>query len=531
MTQPFGPMARIAHLLLCHRNPEGIAEQARLLAAQGDFVAIHFDAGASGADFARLREALAGAPRVVFADRRHRCGWGSWSLVAATIATARTALGAFPEATHFILLSGDCWPIKPAERIRARLDTDGRDRIECADFLTSGWIRTGLVEERLLYRHPFNERTQRRLFYAGLWVQRRLGLRRALPARLRIRIGSQWWCLRRRTLERVLDFGARRRDVMRFFRSTWIPDETYFQTLVHHLVPVAEIDARPSTFLGFTDYGMPVVFHDDHYDLLVRQDHFFARKVSANAHGLKRRLRALHADTSAEIPASDDGHATIAYLRRLGREGLRAAQPAWERDAALSPEHRLYVIIAKKWHVAKRLREALAGVGGLSALGYVFAEANAYLPDLGGIGADPSSRVEHPVSIMRLVADVARTRRIALCLDPGQSEVLEALLASGAACRALWLDVGLSDAYLSGHAARLGMTPEGGGTVGADILAGLRRECAAEAARLRQICGPLLRVWAEDAAPAAIIPVLAEMFDLDDTAASALARTPFLFED
>ena len=24
---------------------------------------------------------------------------------------------------------------------------------------------------------------------------------------------------------------------MRFFRTTWIPDETFFQTLVRHLVP------------------------------------------------------------------------------------------------------------------------------------------------------------------------------------------------------------------------------------------------------------------------------------------------------
>ncbi|MFZ9132198.1 MAG: DUF5928 domain-containing protein [Gemmobacter sp.] len=531
MIQPFGPMARIAHLLLCHQNPEGIAAQARLLAAQGDFVAIHFDAGAARADFARLRAALADAPRIVLVERRHRCGWGSWSLVAATLATARRALGAFPEATHFMLLSGDCWPIMPVRQIRAHLDADGRDRIECADFLTSGWIRTGLVEERLLYRHPFNERTQRRLFYAGLWVQRRLGLRRALPARLRIRIGSQWWCLRRQTLERVLDFGAKRRDVVRFFRTTWIPDETYVQTLVHHLVPEAEIDARPPTFLGFTDYGMPVVFHDDHYDLLVRQDHFFARKISPNAHRLNERLRALHADPVAEVPALHDGHASIAYLRRLGREGLRAAQPAWERDGALGPEHALFVIVSKKWHVAKRLRDGLARLGGFCALGFVFSEAEAHLPDLGGIGADPARRADHPVALLRLVAEVARARRIALCLDPGQTGVLEALVASGARLRVLWLDARLSDAYLAGHAARLGLVGADGGAVAAEMLEGLRRECVAEGERLRRICGPALRVWTEGTPPARIAPVLAETFDLVDTDAEALARAPHLFED
>ncbi len=29
----------------------------------------------------------------------------------------------------------------------------------------------------------------------------------------------------------------------------------------------------------FTDYGMPVTFYNDHYDLLLSQDYLFARKI------------------------------------------------------------------------------------------------------------------------------------------------------------------------------------------------------------------------------------------------------------
>jgi hypothetical protein len=103
-------------------------------------------------------------------------------------------------------------------------------------------------------------------------IQKRLGLKRAVPADLEIMIGSQWWCLRRRTVEWILSFARKRRDVMRFFATTWIPDETFFQTLVRHLVPGHEIQSRTLTFLMFTDYGMPVVFYNDHYDLLLSQD-------------------------------------------------------------------------------------------------------------------------------------------------------------------------------------------------------------------------------------------------------------------
>ena len=78
-------------------------------------------------------------------------------------------------------------------------------------------------------------------------------------------IGSQWWCLRRRTVEMILEFLQQRRDVIRFFSTTWIPDETFFQTLVRHLVPKGEIENRTLTFLMFSDYGMPVTFYNDHY--------------------------------------------------------------------------------------------------------------------------------------------------------------------------------------------------------------------------------------------------------------------------
>ena len=79
-------MARIAFILLCHKDPKGIIAQARRLTGSGDFVSIHFDARANPADFDMLRQALAGNKGVTFAARRLKCGWGEWSLVAATLA-------------------------------------------------------------------------------------------------------------------------------------------------------------------------------------------------------------------------------------------------------------------------------------------------------------------------------------------------------------------------------------------------------------------------------------------------------------
>ena len=59
-------------------------------------------------------------------------------------------------------------PIKTAEHIHAWLEREDADFIESVDFFEGGWIKTGIKEERLIYRHWFNERKHKRLFCASL---------------------------------------------------------------------------------------------------------------------------------------------------------------------------------------------------------------------------------------------------------------------------------------------------------------------------------------------------------------------------
>src|SRR5690606_13794272 len=189
------------------------------------------------------------------------------------------------------------------------------------------------------------------LFYSSMKLQKKVGLARKVPEDLKIRIGSQWWCLRRRTVEAVLDFADKRPDVRRFFATTWIPDETFFQTLVAHLVPEREIRSRTLTFLMFTDYGMPVTFYDDHFDMLMSQGFLFARKISPEAKQLKERLGALYSETGRSFAISDDGRRQFAYLTSRGREGRRFAPRFWEAETSLGRSRTLLVVACKKWHV------------------------------------------------------------------------------------------------------------------------------------------------------------------------------------
>lgn len=526
------PMAQIAFILLCHKDPSAVIEQARRLTRAGDRMAIHFDRNAPRADYERIRAALDGNPHVVFARRRVRCGWGEWSLVAATLEAVRAAEAAFPEATHFYMLSGDCMPVKPAEYVHHFLDNDDADYIESVDFFASDWIRTGIKRERLVYRHWFNERKRKRLFYASMAAQKQLGLEREIPADIRMMIGSQWWCLRRRTVEAVLEFIRQRRDVIRFFRTTWIPDETFFQTLVRHLVPADEIRSRTLTFLLFSDYGMPVTFYNDHYDLLVTQDYLFARKISPEATDLRRRLGRLYASRGVEVKTSGEGKSVYAFVTSRGRIGQRFAPRFWEKEATLGRERELMIVACKKWHVAKRLLDQVSHHSNVPTVEYLFDEEDTALPDLGGLQATLEKRARHRRALVRMLFDWFETDRMVICMDPSNLDLVRDFYADRSITKLLEIECVMSDEYLKGHAIRVGLagpdTPE---AMLEAMLPTLRNDVILDSDRLRDEEFPECYRLRERGEPDENAEAIAAFFALPRERARAIAEVEYLFAD
>ncbi len=525
-------MARIAFVLLCHKDPAGIVAQAMRLTQAGDFLAIHFDARAKPADAKVIRTALQDNASVVFTKRRLKCGWGEWSLVEATLLAVRAAIEAFPSATHFYLLSGDCMPIKSAEYCRAFLDAEDADYIESVDFFASGWIRTGIKQERLIYRHWFNERTQKSLFYGSMAVQQRLKLERAIPSDLVMQIGSQWWCLRRRTIEAVLQLCDRRRDIIRFFRTTWIPDETFFQTLVRHLVVGTEIKSRTLTFLLFSDYGMPVTFYNDQYNLLTSQDCLFARKISPEAKALRDRLGELYNARDVTFPISNEGRKLFGFLTGRGRIGRRFAPRFWENEATIGRERTLMMVTCKKWHVAKRLVERMRQSTNLPAIDYLFDEDATPLPDLGGIQSNIEKRTRHRRALVRMLFDYWQTDRLIFCIDPASAELIQDFNLDKGTVRLLEIECTFTDDYLIGHAQRVGLaSDQSPGQTVERLLPTIRHDMKFESDRLRDLGVVGYRRIREAASLDENTVPLAEFLDISLDKARDILSAEHLFVD
>ncbi|MCG7623838.1 beta-1,6-N-acetylglucosaminyltransferase [Epibacterium sp. Ofav1-8] len=276
-------MSTVGIVMLVHTALERAEQVARHWTAAGCPVVLHVDRNVPRKTFQAFRGALADDPLIRF-SRRHRCEWGTWGIVAASQAASEYMLSEFAEVRHVFLASGSCLPLRPVQELIDYLDVrPATDFIESATTADVPWIVGGLSAERFTLRFPFSWRRHRKLFDAYVALQRRFKLRRRIPAGLVPHMGSQWWCLTRRTLSAILEDPERPRHDA-YFRHVWIPDESYYQTLAR--LYSDQIESRSLTLSKFDYQGKPHIFYDDHLQLLRRSDCFVARKIWPHAERL-----------------------------------------------------------------------------------------------------------------------------------------------------------------------------------------------------------------------------------------------------
>jgi hypothetical protein len=115
-------MAKIAFILLCHKDPDAIIRQAQMLTAAGDYMSIHFDARAPDVGLRPDPRRAEDNPNVTFARKARQMRLGRMVPGEGLASAVEAAVEAFPRATHFYMLSGDCMAIKSAEYAHDFLD-------------------------------------------------------------------------------------------------------------------------------------------------------------------------------------------------------------------------------------------------------------------------------------------------------------------------------------------------------------------------------------------------------------------------
>jgi len=361
----------------------GRAEQvARHWSAAGCPVVIHVDKGVPRRTYDAFVNAMADRKDVSFSTR-YRCEWGTWGIVAASQSASELLLASYPEVKHVYLASGSCLPLRPVQELIDYLDErPNTDFIESATTADVPWTVGGLDEERFTMHFPFSWKKQRYFFDKAVAVQRFLGLKRKMPHGIVPHMGSQWWCLSRRTLSAILQ-DPERPAYDRFFRHVWIPDESYFQTLSR--LYSEKIESRSLTLSKFDFQGKPHIFYDDHLQLLRRSDCFVARKIWPYA---DRLYEAFLTDVAGAMKKTEPNPGKIDRIfskaverRTRGRSGLymqsRFPNEDWENGVTAAP----YSMFQGFAELFENFEPWLAKATGARVHGHLFAADGVHYAD------------------------------------------------------------------------------------------------------------------------------------------------------
>lgn len=219
--------------------------------------------------------------------------WGAWSQCEATINSLRQIQEEQTDYGHITFLSGQDLPVYAMEYIARQLQA-GKQYINCTH------VATGWPQARNRFRHfhraEWKSLYMRRsgitgfagkvLYKSGYYLVNGLyralkGRWRKLPLDMEAYGGSQWWMLDRNCINYILEQIDRNPEIIRFFQTTFCPDELFFQTLVmnsplrDHIVPYL----RYIDWDGSPDGKSPKVLLHSDYDKIKASGALFCRKA------------------------------------------------------------------------------------------------------------------------------------------------------------------------------------------------------------------------------------------------------------
>jgi hypothetical protein len=236
-----------------------------------------------------------------------------------------------PDLTHVALLSGTHMPVRPIDEVAASLqcrqtviEMHGQPLDQAQ---LNSW--TGTLRDRLAYRY------EEVPGIGPVCVEARPEAR-AIP----FAVGSQWLILARDHFSALTSGDVA--DQIAIFRTSLIPDEMFFQSLLSKLVPAPELRNRQCTLVNFKSDGRPDALDETSVEKAAEQGYAFARKFAdgtALSEAFRHRLR-----------RHDDGPLEAHVMRMTGtdlegggpadaREGLNRAQgPAFLQKTTIAPE-------------------------------------------------------------------------------------------------------------------------------------------------------------------------------------------------
>ena len=291
-------MTSVAYTVCSHTNPEQVARLVSVISAddRGSSVVVHHDDSRSRLDARALRERF--GVNVLRSDESVE--WGAFSVVEMVLRCMRWALETL-QFEWLVLLSGQDYPIRPLRAIEESLASSEFDGFLSGRTVEALKPRSAREARRRYQYRYYRLPTPRRLVVAGLSARHRTrsgGHRqtgemngaedtspisiRAVPDGSALYVGvprrhtpfgpsfqcfrgSGWFTLSIKSVRAVDRFIDEHPEYVRFYRRTWVPDESFFNTILLN-DPELNISTDDRRYVRFPPEGAP------HPDVLAIDD-------------------------------------------------------------------------------------------------------------------------------------------------------------------------------------------------------------------------------------------------------------------
>lgn len=230
---------RLAYLIFVHKDPPQLTRLLKRLYYPTGMFYIYVD---GKADINLFKSATNEIPsdNVVWLNKRKSISWGNFSLSDAYLSSFKTILQQSPEPDFILTISGQDYPIATNETIQKWFSEHSNQTILDHSIVRNDephiWER---VEQYYLsvkrhhaikYPHPNPDILRRKVFNTVLNLSGLFPLPRRMPLDHQLYFGTNWFQLKPIAAQYLIDFSRLNPAYVKFFRTTYVPEEFFFQT-------------------------------------------------------------------------------------------------------------------------------------------------------------------------------------------------------------------------------------------------------------------------------------------------------------
>ena len=288
-------------MLLIHKYPNQVGRLIQRLSTKDTFFHVHLDLSVK--DRSVFIKQLRSFNNVFLLSKEesHPVLWGDFSIIKATLSCINSVLSRHNESGYCILMSGQDYPIKnnryiheifaenygmnyisgyplPSDLLRER----GIDRIEKYNFHHTDGRRISYypISDKRFYSASHILRlgyymliTRKIKYFKKLFARKR-----QFPKIVSPYCGSQWFALPIETIKWVMEFINKHNEYLKYHQYTNIPDEIFFQSIIHSRIKSSLISDSVTYQNLRTDANPPHTFVSENFDELKKSPLLFARK-------------------------------------------------------------------------------------------------------------------------------------------------------------------------------------------------------------------------------------------------------------